>query len=430
MPYKSGKLKGELTAPELRRLIKEHNKLMSIKIPPKTDRDGLIKLIKDNGYKINHEDQMLIPVVQMKRKQKVKLPPKPSKEFSTELLQKKEQAKIDKDKKKKQERKVLIEKGKEIQKKIDENKNKKKKEFKDKLKSNINNKMEEKNNKPKPPPIKKATPPPIKKATPPPLKSDDKEPDFLNLTYDLLSSLKPEDKPTQKDSGTQFFNDMRIYYEEYLKNLEGYGDKVKKYFMKDKGDEGRKMKGEKTLFKAWSDKHDDVFSKWKNEVQNAKNNIKKYENEERKRMKGSKTILDKQKIQKEKTKKEKTILSYSKFKIADIDRLFKELNIKDSSLPNANYWGDQYYWKPDYLKDAKKFIEYIMKLPDDYKFPDKLSEDEYDKNQGTLSIFYTTFNDKDKMIEPTIIPPNKKLSVKTMKTIINQYFSQLKSKKS
>ena len=27
MPYKTGKLKGELTAPELRRLIKEHNLL-------------------------------------------------------------------------------------------------------------------------------------------------------------------------------------------------------------------------------------------------------------------------------------------------------------------------------------------------------------------------------------------------------------------
>ena len=430
MPYKSGKLKGELTAPELRRLIKEHNKLMSIKIPPKTDRDGLIKLITDNGYKINHEDKMLIPVVQMKRKQKVKLPPKPSKEFSTELLQKKEQAKIDKDKKKKAERKELIEKGKEIQKKIDEKKKlkstqeNKKKDIKDNLINN--NKM----NKPKPPPIKKATPPPIKKATPPPLKSDDKEPDFLNLTYDLLASLKPKDKPTQKDSGTQFFNFMRGYYIEYLKNLEDYGDKVKNYFMKDKGDEARKLKGEKTLFKEWSNKYDDVFSKWKNEVQNAKNNIKKYENEERKRMKGSKTILDKQKIQKEKSKKEKTILSYSKFKLSDVDRLFKELNIKDMSLPNAEFWGSQYYWKPDYLKDAKTFLEYIMKLPDDYKFPDNISEDEYYKNEGTLGIFYTIFNDKDKMIEPTIIPPNKKLSVKTMKTIINQYFSQMKSKKS
>ena len=72
MPYKTGKLKGELTAPELRRLIKEHNKLMSIKIPPKTDRDGLLKLIEDNKYKVNHEQQKLVPVVQMKRKPTIK----------------------------------------------------------------------------------------------------------------------------------------------------------------------------------------------------------------------------------------------------------------------------------------------------------------------------------------------------------------------
>jgi hypothetical protein len=419
MPYKSGKLKGELTAPELRRMIKEHNKLMSIKVPPKTDRDGLIKLINDNGYKINHEEQKLIPSVKMKRKQIVKLPPKASKEFSTELLQKKEQAKIDKDKKKKEERKVLIEKGKEIQKKIDENKKlkstqkNKEKDNKDKL--NNNNKM----NKPKPPPIKKETPPPIKKATPPPLKSDDKEPDFLNLTYDLLSSLKPKDRPTEKKSGNQFFNDMKVYYELYLKNLEDYINKVKK----EKGDE------KTTSFKAWKNKYNDVYEKWRNEVINAKTNIKKYINEEKKRIEGKTTKKEKKK--KEPTKKEKTILSYSKFKLADIDRLFKELNIKDSSLPTAEYWGDQYYWKPDYLKDAKTFLEYIMKLPDDYKFPDNLSEDEYEKdNDKTISIFYRMFNDKDKIVEPYINPPNKKLSVKAMKTIINQYFSQLKPKKS
>jgi hypothetical protein len=57
MPYKSGKLKGQLTLPELRKLIKAHNKLQSITIPPRIKRDELIKLIETNGFKINHEEQ-------------------------------------------------------------------------------------------------------------------------------------------------------------------------------------------------------------------------------------------------------------------------------------------------------------------------------------------------------------------------------------
>tara|TARA_R110001606_G_scaffold291343_2_gene439212 strand:- start:299 stop:1669 length:1371 start_codon:yes stop_codon:yes gene_type:complete len=78
MPFKSGELKGKLTGAELRRLIKAHNKLVSINIPPKTDRDGLIKLIESNGYTVNHEGQKLVPKVQMKRKPTVKLPPPPA----------------------------------------------------------------------------------------------------------------------------------------------------------------------------------------------------------------------------------------------------------------------------------------------------------------------------------------------------------------
>ena len=99
MPYKSGKLKGELTAPELRRMIKEHNKLMSIKIPPKTDRDGLIKLINDNGYKVNHEAQKLIPSVQMKRKPTIKLPPAPTPKTAEEKADAKKQKKMKAEKK-------------------------------------------------------------------------------------------------------------------------------------------------------------------------------------------------------------------------------------------------------------------------------------------------------------------------------------------
>jgi len=109
MPYKTGTLKGELTAPELRRLIKKHNELMSIKIPPKTDRAGLLALIKKNGYQVDHEKQMIIPKVQMKRKPKVKLPPPKVK--SPEELKLAKQKRETKKKEKMEKEGELIKKG-------------------------------------------------------------------------------------------------------------------------------------------------------------------------------------------------------------------------------------------------------------------------------------------------------------------------------
>ena len=74
MPYKAGKLKGELTVPELRRLVEKHNELLTLKIPAGTDRDGILALIKKNGYDVDHAKQKLIPRVKMKRKPVVPLP--------------------------------------------------------------------------------------------------------------------------------------------------------------------------------------------------------------------------------------------------------------------------------------------------------------------------------------------------------------------
>ena len=73
MPYKTGKFKGELTTPEIRKLIKAHNVLVSIKIPKGSKREDIMALIKKNGYKVNHEKQELEPVVQMKRRPKVSM---------------------------------------------------------------------------------------------------------------------------------------------------------------------------------------------------------------------------------------------------------------------------------------------------------------------------------------------------------------------
>ena len=80
MPYVRGKLKGQLTAPELRRMIKLHNKMVGITIPTGSKRDDLIKIIESNGFKIDHAKQKLIPTSQlMIRKKNVPLPPSKTK---------------------------------------------------------------------------------------------------------------------------------------------------------------------------------------------------------------------------------------------------------------------------------------------------------------------------------------------------------------
>ncbi len=59
MPYKTGKMKGELLVSEIRKLVRLHNKLSKIKIPPRSSRDDIIKIVESNGYKVDHKNQKL-----------------------------------------------------------------------------------------------------------------------------------------------------------------------------------------------------------------------------------------------------------------------------------------------------------------------------------------------------------------------------------
>ena len=67
MPYKTGKLKGELTLLELKKLVKAHNKLQSIQVPSGINRDDMIKLINSNGFDINHKQEKIIPRTRPRR---------------------------------------------------------------------------------------------------------------------------------------------------------------------------------------------------------------------------------------------------------------------------------------------------------------------------------------------------------------------------
>jgi hypothetical protein len=52
---------GEMTGPELRKLIRAHNILSKIVIPKGTDRNGLIKLIQDKKYVVDHKNKVIRP---------------------------------------------------------------------------------------------------------------------------------------------------------------------------------------------------------------------------------------------------------------------------------------------------------------------------------------------------------------------------------
>ncbi len=121
MPYKTGKFKGELTTPELRKLVKAHNILTSIKIPKGASRDDIIKIIEKKGYKVDHEKKKLTPKKEMKKQPVVKLlkakamtKPKPKTELQKQNMM---EAKKEKEEKKKKEERVIRKKAVEEEKK-------------------------------------------------------------------------------------------------------------------------------------------------------------------------------------------------------------------------------------------------------------------------------------------------------------------------
>jgi len=108
MPPKKPVPQGELTAPELRKLIKAHNILSKITIPKGTDREGLIKLIEGKNYDIDHKNKVIKPKVkrgkQISLKQAEELTkPKP---VSEEVKKARAEKKKEKEEEKKKEIKI------------------------------------------------------------------------------------------------------------------------------------------------------------------------------------------------------------------------------------------------------------------------------------------------------------------------------------
>ena len=124
MPYKNGKLKGQLTISEIRKLISAHNKLTDIKIKTGSTRDDIIKLLKNNGYMVDHGKQSLIPTDRPRKKiitltqAKEVTKQKPKTELQKQKSkEKKEEKEVQKKKEVREIKKKVIEEQKSIPKK-------------------------------------------------------------------------------------------------------------------------------------------------------------------------------------------------------------------------------------------------------------------------------------------------------------------------
>ena len=121
MVYKSGALKGQLTTVEIRKLISAHNKLTDIKIKKGATRDDIIKLLKSNGWSVDHEKQSLIPtdrprkkIITLKSAETI-TKPKPKTELQKQKLkEKKEEKEVEKKKEVREIKKKAIEEQKAI----------------------------------------------------------------------------------------------------------------------------------------------------------------------------------------------------------------------------------------------------------------------------------------------------------------------------
>ena len=96
--------KGELSATELRKLIRAHNILSKITVPKGTDRLGLIKIIEDRRFKINHKLKRIEPkptrgnIITLKKAEEITKPKPVAESVKKQRAEKKKQQEEEKQK--------------------------------------------------------------------------------------------------------------------------------------------------------------------------------------------------------------------------------------------------------------------------------------------------------------------------------------------
>jgi len=125
---------GELTTPEIRKLIRVHNVLSAIKIPKGAKRQDIIELLKKNGYMIDHEKAEMRPVTKGKvqkmkvinqKKAKEVLPKPKTKLEKQKAKEEKEEKQMQKKKEERAKRKEIVKKAVEQDRKNQDKKSKK-----------------------------------------------------------------------------------------------------------------------------------------------------------------------------------------------------------------------------------------------------------------------------------------------------------------
>ena len=112
---------GELKTTEIRKLIRAHNVLVSIKIPKGSKREDIIRILSKEGYRIDHENGRLRPIAKGKVKkmkvigqgtiQTVLRKPKPKTELEKQkAAEKKEEKEMEKKKELRKVKKELADK--------------------------------------------------------------------------------------------------------------------------------------------------------------------------------------------------------------------------------------------------------------------------------------------------------------------------------
>tara|TARA_R110000737_G_scaffold145233_4_gene175311 strand:+ start:2034 stop:2570 length:537 start_codon:yes stop_codon:yes gene_type:complete len=111
----------ELSTAQIRKLVRAHNVLVTIKIPPKATREQILKLIDSRGYQVNHKSKTLEPKEGTAKTVKKKTIPlnlvdralSKNKIVKTELqkqkaIEKKEEKEIEKKKKERELKKTAV----------------------------------------------------------------------------------------------------------------------------------------------------------------------------------------------------------------------------------------------------------------------------------------------------------------------------------
>ncbi len=366
---------GEMTAPELRKLIRAHNILSKITIPKGTDRNGLIKLIEGKNYTIDHKNKVIKPQQQRGKQITLKQAEELTKPKPVSEEVKKARAEKKKEQEEEKKKEIKVAKKEAVQ------------EFKKKQKE---------------------------------AKKEIKKAEKLNKKKDLKIKSISNNK---KDMGeTAFIKQQKKL--QLQKQKETRRALLKSKVEVDKTTRRGKPVKKEELEQSIAQKKADVeIMKKKNEeinkklsTEEKKKKIKELEEQVKKKEEALKKKEVKKEVKKEENKEvkkegkkigrpkgAKTILNFSKLKKEGMERLFKELDImgpyrrqfntEDFTIPQLRKWlkwlinSDEFSPLPDTFKEVKgKELDSIYPFYtfNWYSYPsDNENEKYYEKDRNT-----------------------------------------------